>query len=426
MSQRQRVIVVGNGMVGQRFVDELRQRSPEWEIVVVGEEPRPAYDRVALSSWFETGDAGGLTLADPDELRAAGVDLRLGRRVSTIDRVGQRVVLDDTTSLTYDLLVLATGSYPFVPPIEGRDTPGCFVYRTIDDLEHIRDWASACDRGVVIGGGLLGLEAANALRNLDLDTHVVEMAERLMPQQLDDAASDMLGRWVSDLHITTHLGFQTASIEGTDRVIGLKHASGAMLPTDMIVFSAGVRPRDELARDAGLALGERGGIRIDDRCMTSDPNIAAIGEVACHDGRVYGLVAPGYAMARALAERLAGDPTAAFAATDLSTTLKLLGVEMASFGDATGEDNRIEYRDPTTGVHRRVSLRDGQVVGGVLVGDVSGYDQLLAMSRGQMATDGLSALIVPSSIAAAEVGPLPDTALLCSCNNVSIGDAKAA
>ncbi|MEM8705262.1 MAG: nitrite reductase large subunit NirB [Actinomycetota bacterium] len=426
MAQRQRVIVVGNGMVGQRFVDELRQRTQEWEIVVVGEEPRPAYDRVALSSWFETGDAGALTLADPDELRDAGVDLRLGRSVSTIDRVGRRAVLDDMTSLTYDLLVLATGSSPFVPPIEGRDTPGCFVYRTIDDLERIRDWASTCDRGVVIGGGLLGLEAANALRNLDLDTHVVEMADRLMPQQLDQPASDMLGRWVHDLHITTHLGYQTASIEGTERVTGLKHTSGVVLPTDMIVFSAGVRPRDELARDAGLALGERGGVRIDDRCMTSDPSIAAIGEVACHDGRVYGLVAPGYAMARALAEGLAGDACAGFSATDLSTKLKLLGVEMASFGDTTDEDDRIEYRDPTSGVHRRVSLREGHVVGGVLVGDVSGYDQLLAMSRGQMTTEGLSALIVPSTIAAAEVGPLPDTALLCSCNNVSIGDAKAA
>ncbi|MEM9520218.1 MAG: nitrite reductase large subunit NirB [Actinomycetota bacterium] len=429
MGKGESLIVVGNGMVGQRFVDEVlaRDDTDRWAITVIGEEPRPAYDRVALSSWFETGDTDDLTLADPDALRAAGVTLRYGSRVENIDRKAKTVTLDDRSVLAFDHLVLATGSSPFVPPIDGRDAPGCFVYRTIDDLEAIADWAGHSRSGVVIGGGLLGLEAANALRNLSLETHVVEMAPRLMPQQLDAAASDMLRQWVHDLQITTHLDFQTAAIESTDRVVGLRHADGSVLPTDLVVFSAGIRPRDELARAAGLGCGERGGVTIDDRCRTSDAAISAIGEVACHNGRVYGLVAPGYAMARALAEQLCGDDDARFAGTDLSTKLKLLGVGVASFGDTNdGDDDRVEYRDPTSGIHRRVSIRDGVVTAGVLVGDTSGYDELLAMSRGQMETAGLASLIVPRDLAAAPSGPLPDSALLCSCNNVSIGDAKVA
>lgn len=428
-----KVVVVGNGMVGQRFVDELVAASgasdgASVDVTVLGAEPVPAYDRVALSSFFDGSTLEDLSLCDVDAVAAAGVDLRLGAEVTSIDRDTRTVVLADGETLPYDELVLATGSDPFVPPIPGADHAGCFVYRTIDDLEQIRSWSEGerIQRGVVIGGGLLGLEAANALANLGLETHVVEMADRLMPQQLDDAASGMLRRWVDDLGIATHLGFATQQIEADDNgVTGLRGADGSMLPCDIVVFSAGVRPRHQLAAAAGLELGERGGVLIDDGCTTSDPAIHAIGEVACHRGMVYGLVGPGYSMARALAERLTGGE-ATFDGADLSTKLKLLGVDVASFGSPAEGDDEIVYADPGAKIHRRVSMRDGVVTGGVLVGDVSGYDALHAMASGTMATADVPSLILPQGLAPVTTTELPDSVQLCSCNNVLRGDCKQA
>jgi len=314
-----------------------------------------------------------------------------------------------------------------VPPLAGHDLPGCFVYRTLDDLRKIHLAAQGQRRGAVVGGGLLGLEAANALTNLGLETHIVEIADRLMPQQLDGPASAMLQRWVDELNITTHCNFRTeriaASTDGTLR--GLQHVDGDVLETDIVVFSAGIRPRDELARACGLTIGERGGVIVDDSLATSDPNISAIGEVACHDGRVYGLVAPGYEMARVLATRLAGED-ATFEGGDLSTKLKLLGVDMACFGTPAEGDDRIEFSDPTTKVHRRISVRDGSVTGGVLVGDVSGYEILHAMAMGTVPSRDLATLVVPTSLTGAASFELPDSAQLCSCNNVCRGDIKQA
>jgi nitrite reductase (NADH) large subunit len=441
--RQEQLVVVGNGMVGQKFVDELVARTDgaeaDWSITVIGEEPIAAYDRVALSSWFDGASSNDLCLCDEVGLRERGVDFRFGRRVEAIDRHVQRVMLDDGTSLPYDHLVLATGSSPFVPSVPGRETPGCFVYRTLDDLTQIRDWAATCapdgskpTTGVVIGGGLLGLEAANALQHLGLDTHVVEMADRLMPQQLDPAASNMLRRWVTALGITTHLGFGTQQIEGDQRVTGLRGADGTFIPADMIVFSAGIRPRHEVAEATGLAIGERGGVVIDDQCATIDDRISAVGEVACHQGRTYGLVGPGYAMARVLADRLAntGDANASFEGADLSTKLKLLGIHVASFGDSAlhDADDQLVYSDPISKVHRRVALRDGVVVGGVLVGDSSNYDVLHAMSTGAMPSIGVAGYVLPEDLApaTATMTALPDAMQLCSCNNVSRGDVKVA
>ncbi len=443
-SSQRRVVVVGNGMVGQRFVDDMVERADgAWEIVVIGEEPIGAYDRVALSTWFDGASDDDLSLCDEAELRALGVDFRFGRRVDAIDRDAAEVTLDDGSSLTFDHLVLATGSYPFVPPVPGHDTAGCFVYRTLEDLRQIRDWSttdggegggeSPSPTGVVVGGGLLGLEAANALQNLGLRTHVVEMADRLMPQQLDPAASAMLRRWVDELDITTHLGFATKEIEasvapdGTKRVAGLRGADGDLIDADIVVFSAGIRPRHQIAEACGLEIGERGGVVVDDRCTTSDERISAIGEVACHGGRTYGLVGPGYTMARVLADRLCGG-TSTFEGADLSTKLKLLGVDVASFGDSTlhDGDDHVVFADPTSKVHRRVALRDGTVVGGVLVGDASNYEALHAMATGSMVSANVAALVLPDGLSDVEVAELPDSAQLCSCNNVLRGDVKTA
>lgn len=438
---KERVVVIGNGMVGQRLVDELVARRDtaaddnQVAITVIGAEPVAAYDRVALSTYFGGATLDDLTIADTDAMAAAGVDLRLGATVTAIDREAKTVALADGADVAYDHLVLATGSDPFVPPIPGHDRPGCFVYRTLEDLEAIEAWATAEGRstGVVIGGGLLGLEAANALRNLRLDTHVVEMAERLMPQQLDGPAAMMLQRWITELDVHCHLGFGTQSIvghgaddDGTAPVRGLETADGDVLEADIVVFSAGIRPRHQLAEAAGLAIGERGGVVIDDHCLTTDPAIFAIGEVACHAGRVYGLVGPGYSMAAAVADRLTGGE-GTFEGADTSTKLKLLGVDVASFGTPAPDDDRVEFSDPDTKVHRRVSLAGGQVTGGVLIGDLSNYDALHAMSTGAMASVGVAALVIPSDLAGASPAvELPDSVQLCSCNNVTRGECKEA
>lgn len=432
-----RVVVIGNGMVGQRLVDDVLARTgdgaPPVELTVIGAEPVPAYDRVALSSYFDGATAEDLTIADPGAMDAAGVELRLGAEVSAIDREAKTVTLAGGEAVAYDHLVLATGSAPFVPPIAGAERPGCFVYRTLDDLTAIEAWARAedCNIGVVVGGGLLGLEAANALRLLGLETHVVEMADRLMPQQLDGPAAAMLGRHVAELDVTCHLGFATAEIVGhedypSSPVAALNRTDDDPLPADMVVFSAGIRPRHQLAQEAGLAVGERGGVVIDDHCLTSDPDISAIGEVACHAGRVYGLVGPGYAMAAAVASRLTGGD-GVFEGADTSTKLKLLGVDVAGFGTTADDDERVEFSDPESGVHRRVSLSGGQVTGGVLVGDLSNYDALHAMAMGTMATADVAKLVIPADLAGGAVSvELPDEAQLCSCNNVSRGACKDA
>lgn len=429
MTPKPDLVIVGNGMVGQKLVDELVREgaSTRWQITVIGDEPVPAYDRVALSTWFEGNSSDDLSLCDLDAMRAAGITYQLGVRIEEIDRAGRTLTTDAGDVIAYDHLVLATGSTPFVPPLPGYDLPRCFVYRTLDDLRKIDAAAQGQRHGVVVGGGLLGLEAANALKNLGLETHIVEIADRLMPQQLDEPASAMLQRWVDALDITTHCGFRTerivANADGGLR--GLQHADGDLLETDIVVFSAGIRPRDELARACDLVIGERGGVVVDDQLLTSDPHVSAIGEVACHGGRVYGLVAPGYEMARAVAQRLVGAATV-FAGGDLSTKLKLLGIDMASFGTPADDDDRIEFSDPTTKVHRRISVRDGTVTGGVLVGDVSGYEVLHAMAKGTMPSRDLATLVVPTSLGGAASFDLPDSAQLCSCNNVCRGEIKQA
>ncbi|MHB8816411.1 MAG: FAD-dependent oxidoreductase, partial [Steroidobacteraceae bacterium] len=345
MSARTRIVVVGNGMVGQRFLEKL-PASDSLAITVIGEEPRPAYDRVQLSAFFTGKTAQDLNLVPPGFFHSRGIDVRLGEPAVAIDIAGHRLLTASGSEITYDKLVLATGSQPFVPPVPGRDRPGCHVYRTIEDLEAIRAGAAQARAGVVVGGGLLGLEAARALRDLGLETHVVELAPRLMALQVDDGGGAMLRRKIEALGVHVHTGRGTQAIievVGQDTASGpssprtrhvVKFADGGALGADLIVFSTGIRPRDELARKAGLMVGKRGGIVIDDACLTSDPDIYAIGECASWRDRIFGLVAPGYQMAEVAARHVAGDSAAAFTGADLSTKLKLLGIDVASIGDA--------------------------------------------------------------------------------------------
>ena len=297
MSER-RIVVVGNGMVGHHFVQTLVNARLDVHITVIGEEPRPAYDRVHLSDVFAGREPADLAMATRETYRDWGVDAHFGDLVSRIERERKEVVTANGRRFGYDKLVMATGSYPFVPPVPGADHARCLTYRTIDDLGQIRAKAKGGRVGVVVGGGLLGLECANALRNLGLETHVVEFAPGLMGVQLDDGGSRMLRRKVEALGVRVHTGKNTQTIRAGDAcALKMVFTDGESLDTDLIVFSAGIRPRDNLARDAELAVGERGGIVIDYKCKTTDTDIFAIGECALFGGRIYGLVAPGYRMA---------------------------------------------------------------------------------------------------------------------------------
>ncbi|WP_435091203.1 nitrite reductase large subunit NirB [Micromonospora aurantiaca (nom. illeg.)] len=424
----ERLVVVGNGMVGQRFVEALRARDTDgrWRVTVLAEERRPAYDRVRLSAVFDGVDAGELNLHTPD----AGVDLRLGEPATGVDRA-RRVVTTAAGEYPYDALVLATGSYAFVPPVDGTDLPGVFVYRTLDDLAAIREHARGRRTGAVIGGGLLGLEAANALRLLGLATSVVEFAPRLMPVQVDEAGGAMLRRYVEELGVTPYLGVATTALRpGPDgTVAALDLADGRSLDAELVVVAAGIRPRDELARMAGLPLGPRGGVLVDAACRTADERIWAVGECAAVDGVCHGLVAPGYATAEVVADRLLGG-AATFPGADTATKLKLLGVDVASFGDAHGVTPGcldVTYTDPATRSYAKLVLSDDArtLLGGVLVGDASAYPALRASVGGPLPAPPL-ALLAPAGGAGAGAGALPATAQVCSCNAVTRADLDAA
>jgi nitrite reductase (NADH) large subunit len=433
------LVVAGNGMVGHKLLELLVERgaTAEWDIVTFCEERRLAYDRVGLSSYFTGTSADELSLVAPGFFDAAGLEVHVGDAVAHIDRDAGKVVSASGTAIAYDALVLATGSYPFVPPVPGHDLPGCHVYRTIDDLEAIRADAEGRRVGAVVGGGLLGLEAANALRNLGLETHVVEFAPRLMPVQVDDGGGEALRRRIEDLGVRVHTGMATselvASPDGRVHTMCFAGEDDEDLAVDLVVFSAGIRPRDQLARDCGLEVGERGGVVVDDTCRTSDARIYAIGECAIAGGRVWGLVAPGYQMARVVADRLLGGD-ATFEGGDLSTKLKLMGIDVASFGDAFGAtpgSQSVTFADPVGNVYKRlvVDIAGGspRVLGGILVGDASMYQTLVQMARGDMPTPaGVEELVLPAgssggAVASMGVESLAATAMICSCNNVTKG-----
>ncbi len=316
--------------------------------------------------------------------KKSGETAPAGRIVCSCFSIGERAISEaiargcpEGHEIHWDKLVLATGSYPFVPPVPGHDLEGCFVYRTLDDLDRIAACASSAKRGVVIGGGLLGLEAANALRQLGLETHVVEFAPNLMAVQLDSQGAAMLREKIHDIGVGVHTSKTTQSIARCDDGLVLNFADGESLATDMVVFPAGIRPQDTLARGSGLTVGERGGIVIDNQCRTSDPQVLAIGECALWQNKIYGLVAPGYQMARAAAAMLAGEE-ASFSGADMSTKQKLLGIDVASFGDAQGRtpgSQSYQWTDGPGQIYKKIVVsQDGKtLLGGVLVGDASDY-----------------------------------------------------
>ncbi|WP_023588813.1 nitrite reductase large subunit NirB [Streptomyces thermolilacinus] len=425
------IVLVGHGMVGQRFLEAIAERgvTGRARVVVLCEEPRPAYDRVQLTSYFSGRTPDDLSMVPDGFMAEHGIELHTGDPAVTIDREARTVTARSGLTVAYDTLVLATGSYPFVPPVPGKDAAGCFVYRTIEDLLAIEEYARTARTGAVVGGGLLGLEAAGALKGLGLDTHVVEFAPRLMPVQVDEGGGAALLRTIEGMGLSVHTGVGTQEVLAGDdgSVTGMRLSDGSELAVDMVVFSAGVRPRDQLARDCGLAVGERGGITVDERCRTSDPAVYAIGECALAvDGRVYGLVAPGYEQALTAADAIAGRESS-FTGADMSTKLKLLGVDVASFGDAHGTAEGcldVVYADSRAGVYKKlVVAADGTLLGGVLVGDADAYGTLRPLT-GSVPPVAPEQLVLPAGAGApVALGPesLPDDAVICSCHNVTKG-----
>jgi nitrite reductase (NADH) large subunit len=446
-----KIVVVGNGMVGHRFLEELVQRLPGTDIEIFCEEPRAAYDRVQLTSYFSGRSADDLSVVEAGFFDKHAIRVRVGDAAVSVDRERRVVTSASGRQHAYDVLVLATGSYPFVPPVPGHDREASFVYRTIEDLDAIRRCAleavsmaataSRPARGAVVGGGLLGLEAAKAVHDLGLETHVVEFAPRLMAVQLDDTGAGLLRRRIEALGVRAHLSKNTAAITDGD---GARHrmqfADGSSLDVDLVVWSAGIRPRDQLARDCGLEVGARGGIAIDGSCRSSDPAIFAIGECAAWDSKVYGLVAPGYTMARiaaaSIAAEAAGNESAgeSFEGADMSTKLKLLGVEVASLGDAhaSSPGARIcSFVDGRRELYRKVVVSDDstRLLGGILVGDSSDYASWMHwIQSGEPLPCAPEQLVAPAidGNASAAKAELPDSAQICSCNNVTKGAICAA
>ncbi len=427
-------------MVAQRLVEALRDRDHDgaWQVVVLAEEPRAPYDRVALTSYFSGRDPDSLALGDPDLWAHPLVTLARGTAAVAIDRPGRTVTTDDGREWPYDALVLATGSSPFVPPIEGIDQPGVFVYRTVDDVAALRGWVAELAtqgrrvRGAVIGGGLLGLEAAGAMQALDVHCTVLQTGTHLMPAQLDLGGGELLRRLIQQRGVAVRVGAVTTRMRPGRRggVGRLDLADGGRIDVDVVVVAAGITPRDELARAADLAVGARGGVVVDESCRTADPHVWAIGEVACLAGGCIGLVAPGYAMAEVVADRLLGG-AAVFPGADTAARLKLSGVDVASFGDASAVAPgalEVVYSDPVRGTYAKLVLSDDArtLLGGVLVGDASDYATLRPLVGSQLAGDPAAYLLPDLPDGARPGGDLPDGAAVCSCNNVTAGQVRAA
>jgi nitrite reductase (NADH) large subunit len=433
-----KVIVVGNGMVGYKFCEKFiaKKGSENYQITVFGEEPRRAYDRVHLSEYFAGKSAEDLSMSTSNWYTDNNIILNTSELITDINREQKTIHTHLEKTHSYDYLVLATGSAAFVPPIEGVDKEGVFVYRTIEDLDAIMAYAKkikqkGATEAAVLGGGLLGLEAAKAVRDLGLNPHVVEFAPRLMPRQLDKGASDMLQSKIEELNIGIHLNKSTQYIAGEDAITGMMFEGDDLLKVDMLVVSAGIKPRDELGRVSGLEVGVRGGVVVNNKMQTSDPNIYAIGEVALYNHMIYGLVAPGYEMADVAAEQIMQGEKTMRETIDMSTQLKLIGVEVASFGDPFIENDEVTaivYENKFSGIYKRINVtKDGKtLLGGILVGDSSDYNNLFQIySNAMKLPANPEDLILGSrggeSSSMGSAMDLPDTAVICSCENVTKG-----
>ncbi|MGB5446358.1 MAG: nitrite reductase large subunit NirB [Psychromonas sp.] len=436
---KQKLVIIGNGMVGHRFVEDFVEKAELdlFDITVFCEEPRVAYDRVHLSSYFSHHTAEELSLVKEGFYEKHNIKVLIGERALTIDRLKKVVLSQSGREVSYDKLVMATGSYPWVPTIKGNESQDCFVYRTIEDLKAIETTAHRSKSGVVVGGGLLGLEAAGALKALGVETHVIEFAPVLMAEQLDQQGGQMLRQKIENIGVNVHTGKNTQEIVASGKTARntMKFADGTELEVDFIVFSTGIRPQDKLAKQCGLELGPRGGITINNQCLTSDSDIYAIGECASWNDKFFGLVAPGYNMAKVAVDNILNRENE-FTGADMSAKLKLLGVDVGSIGDANGRTPNCKsyvYLDENESIYKRIIVsEDGKsLLGAVLVGDTESYSDLLQYKlNGIELPKHPDALILPAHAGAGKVklgvDALPETAQICSCFDVKKADIAAA
>jgi len=436
MSSKQQLVVIGNGMAGARFVEDLLARGggDKYEIVMFGDEPYGNYNRILLSGVLSgTHDPKEIFLNPLSWYSKNGIRLHSDVRVTAIDRARCQVLAGDGISASYDRLVIATGSRPFVPPMEGlklesgQFKEGVFLFRTLQDCDGIIKFAGRCRKAAVIGGGLLGLEAARGLLNLGLETHVVHLMSHLMEVQLDGPAGAVLKNTLEHLGVRVHLEKQTTAVLGNDEVRGLQFADGTTLDCDIVVISAGIRANTELAREAGLKV-ERGIVVDDGLNCPDDSRIFAVGECAQHRGQVYGLVAPLWEQTAVLADRLSGrNATATYCGSKVSTKLKVMGVELAVMGEkqpSGSEDEEVSYVERSRGIYKKLIIRNGQLAGAVLLGDSLRAASLQQyFDQGSELPENRADLLFPMS---GEAKPLtmayvPDSAQICNCNGVSKG-----
>ncbi len=427
----ERIVIVGNGMAGARLAGELHARGGDRKVTVLGAEPHRAYNRIMLSALL----AG--RIGEPDvelaEVAGQGVDLRTGVTVTAVDRAGREVRTDDGDRIRYDHLVLATGSRALVPPLAGLDGPRLpdrvVPFRTLDDCRRILAVAGRARRVLVLGGGLLGLEAARGLAARGLDVAVVHPVPYLMERQLDPPGAAVLARTLAGLGVTTHLAVPATGVAADAHGVRLDLADGRSLDADLLVLSCGVRPDTALAAAAGLAV-ERG-VLVDDRLRTSDRHVSALGDCAQHDGTLTGLVAPAWAQARVLAQVLTGeDPLARYRPRPVVTRLKAAGIDLAAMGDPGGDGpgEELTFADPARGTYARLRIHDERLTSAILLGDNPAVGRVIQLfDRGQPVPADRRSLLLGRSFGAAPAEPaatpalMPDAATVCQCNNVSKG-----
>ncbi|MGF7231768.1 nitrite reductase large subunit NirB [Arachidicoccus sp.] len=432
-----KIVVIGNGMVSYKFCEKLIKKAgtTHFTIAVFGEEIRPAYDRVHLSEYFAGKSAEELSMSSKEWYRENNITLHLGDPVQSIDRANKTILSHKGICETYDYLVMATGSSAMVPPIHGIEKEGVFVYRTIEDLEMITAYAKKVKKAAVLGGGLLGLEAAKAMLDLGINkTHVIEFAGRLMPRQLDDAGAATLKNKLTALGLSIHTNKHTYQVLGEERITGIQFVDESELSVDMLVISTGIRARDELARQCGLNVGSRGGIVVNNNLETSDPDIYAIGECAVHEDMVYGLVAPGYEMAEIVASNIYEGSSSTkqlktFTGFDMSTKLKLIGIDVASFGDpflTIDKGRTIVFEDKINQIYKRlnVSLDGRYLLGGILVGEAAQYNLLVQNYKNKIPLPPNSEELIMkpqenNKPEGAGIVALPDDAIICSCEGIT-------
>jgi nitrite reductase (NADH) large subunit len=440
-----RLVVVGNGMAGARLVEDVlaRANGRPFDVTMFGDEPYGNYNRILLSGVLAGAQQAEDIFINPlDWYADNGVTLHAGVRVESIDRDRRIVRGSDGRLSPYDTLVLATGSVPFVPPLEGLRAasaaadapykPGVFVFRTLEDCERMLARASHVRRAAVIGGGLLGLEAARGLSARGLEVDVVHLMDHLMEVQLDRDAGLMLERAMSRMGVRTHLGRATTAVLGEHEVEGLQFKDGSTLECELVVIAAGIRPNVALARDAGLTVN-RGIVVGDDMVTVGDSAICAVGECAEHRGMVYGLVAPLWEQTSVLADRLtARRADAAYAGSRTSTRLKVMGVELAVMGDKQArdaDDEIVTYSEPGRGVYHKLVVRDGRLAGAILLGDTASAPSLQQLfDRGEPLPEARTSILFPQSESdrPRSAASFPDSAQICNCNGVSKGAICAA